>query len=179
MTDAPALAWIQPDPDSDDMRLQFAVIGIRVGGNDGERIAQEVMLSAYQADEETFAVLPHDLACEITPTEGAVTVHLTTSPEHLAAIARQSEEWRQRVAPFLPDGSPPERVRLLTATIPEPEGLNELAPGVVVIDFEHGDSPEDVLAAVRDGETAYTLVGPHTPQPPPDARPRTERARGR
>jgi hypothetical protein len=29
-----------------------------------------------------------------------------------------------------------------------------------VIDFEHGDSPEDLLAAVTDGETAYTLVGP-------------------
>jgi len=166
VTDAPALAWIQPDPDSDDVSLQFVVIGIRVGGNDGERIAQEVMLSAYQADEETFAVLPHDLACEITSAEGAVTVHLTTHPEHLAALARQSEEWRQRVARFLPDGSPPERVRLLTAIIPEPEGHTELAPSVVVIDFEHGDSPEDVLAAVRDGETAYTLVGPDTAAAP-------------
>jgi hypothetical protein len=166
VTDAPALAWIQPDPDSDDVRLQFVVIGIRVGGNDGERLVQEVMLSAYQADEDTHAVLPHDLACEITPMEGAVPVHLTTRPEHLAALARQGEEWRQRVARFLPEGSPPERVRLLTATVPQPEGLAELAPSVVVIDFEHGDSPEDVLAAVGDGETAYTLVGPDTAAAP-------------
>jgi hypothetical protein len=162
VTDAPALAWIQPDPDSDDTRLQFLVIGIRVGGNDGERVVQQVMLSAYQTDEETFAVLPDDLACEIIPAEGAVTVHLTTRAEHLAVLGQQSEEWRQRVARFLPDGSPPERVRLLTATVLQPEGLTELAPGVVVVDFEHGDSPEDVLAAVRDGETAYTLVGPGT-----------------
>ncbi len=123
VTDAPALAWIQPDPDSDDVRRQFVVIGIRAGGNDGERVVQEVMLGAYQADEDTHAVLPHDLACEITPMEGAVTV-------------------------------------------PHPEGLAELAPSVVVIDFEHGDRPEDVLAAVRDGETAYTLVGPSTAAAP-------------
>ena len=166
VTDAPALAWIQPDPDSDDARLQFVVIAVRAGGNDGERIVQEVMLGAYQADEDTYAVVPHDLACEITPVEGAVTVHLTTRPQHLAALARQGEEWRQRVARFLPEGSPPERVRLLTATVPQPEGLAELAPSVVVIDFEHGDSPEDVLAAVTDGETAYTLVGPDTAAAP-------------
>jgi hypothetical protein len=123
-------------------------------------------VGAYQADEDTLAVLPHDLACEITPVEGAVTVHLTTRPEHLAALARQSEEWRQRVARLLPEGSPPDRVRLLTATVPQPEGLAELAPSVVVLDFEHGDSPEDVLAAVTDGETAYTLVGPDTAAAP-------------
>ena len=166
VTDAPALAWIQPDPDSDDVRTQFVVLGIRVGGNDGERVVQEVMLGAYQADEDTYAVLPHDLACEITPMEGAVTVHLTTRPEHLAALARESEEWRQRVARLLPGGSPTERVRLLTATVPQPAGLAELAPSVVVVDFEHGESPEDVLAAVGAGETAYTLVGPYTAAAP-------------
>jgi hypothetical protein len=67
---------------------------------------------------------------------------------------------------LLPEGSPPDRVRLLTATVPQPEGQAELAPSVVVIDFEHGDSPEDVLAAVTDGETAYTLVGPDTAAAP-------------
>jgi hypothetical protein len=166
VTDAPALAWIQPDPDSDDERRQFVVIAVRADGNDGERLVQELMLSAYQADEDTHAVLPDDLACEITPVKGAVTVHLTTHPEHLAALARQGEEWRQRVARLLPGGSPPQRVRLLTATVPHPEELAELAPGVVVIDFEHGDSPEDVLAAVTDGQSAYTLVGPGTAAAP-------------
>jgi hypothetical protein len=166
VTDAPALAWIQPDPDSDDERRQFVVIGIRAGGNDGERVVQEVMLGAYQADEDTYAILPDDLACEITPAEGAVTVHLTTRPQHLAALARQGEEWRQRAARLLPEGPPPQRVRLLTATVPRPEGLADLAPGVVVIDFEHGDSPEDVLDAVRDGQSAYTLVGPDTAAAP-------------
>jgi hypothetical protein len=47
-----------------------------------------------------------------------------------------------------------------------PRGLAELAPGIVVIDFEHGDSPEDVLAAVTDGQSAYTLVGPDTAAAP-------------
>lgn len=166
VTDAPALAWLQPDPDSDDLRLQFVVIAIRIGGNDGERVVGEVMLSAHQVDEETFAVLPDDLACEINPAEDVVTVHLTTGPEHLATLARKSEEWQQRVARFLPHDSPPERVRLLTATVPQPEGPAELAPGIVVIDFEHGDRPEDVLAAVRDGQTAFTLVGPDTAAAP-------------
>jgi hypothetical protein len=159
VTDAPALAWLQPEPGSDDPR-PFVVIGVRVGGNDGERLVQEVMLSGHQTGEDTFAVLPEDLACEVIVAEGAVTAHLTTFPEHVAVLAGKGQEWRQRVARFLPDGPPPERVRLLTAIVPLPDGLAEVGPGVIVIDFEHGDRPEDALAAVRDGQTAYTLVSP-------------------
>ncbi|HEX4700674.1 MAG TPA: hypothetical protein VH352_00970 [Pseudonocardiaceae bacterium] len=130
MIDRPTAAWVQEDPDDDELMTMF---GIRLQGNDGERIVERQLSYGHQTEDDTFALLPMDLYCEQVRDGATVTVSLVTPEDGVAVLAA-------------------------TVTLPTPDA--NLSPGVVVIDSEGAERAADFIAAVEKGESAYCIIGP-------------------